>query len=85
MPHPASHRALTVWFSSLAGVEKVIVEGKTAAAVTQGDSDKPKQVPPNQEGKEEAPVGTAAQPKEPAEQPDAKEGPAEGQQPGGEV
>ncbi|XP_015737759.1 zinc finger and BTB domain-containing protein 17 isoform X1 [Coturnix japonica] len=65
------------------GAEKGIVEGKAAAEVTQGDSDKPKQVPPSQEGKEEAPVVTAAQPKEPAEQPDAKESPAEGQQPGG--
>lgn len=63
----------------------MIVEGKTVAAVTQGDSDKPKQVPPSQEGKEEAPVAAATQPKEPAEQLDAKEGPAEGQQPGGEL
>lgn len=70
--------------SSFAGVEKVIVEGKTAATVTQGDSDKPKDSP-NPEGKEEAPVAAATQPKEPAEQADAKEGPAESQQAGGEL
>ncbi|XP_040389724.1 zinc finger and BTB domain-containing protein 17 isoform X2 [Cygnus olor] len=65
------------------GAEKAAVEDKAVAAVTRGDSDKPKQVPPNQEGKEEAPVAAAAQPEEQAEQLDVKEVPAEGQQPGG--
>uniref|UniRef100_A0A8B9I634 Zinc finger and BTB domain-containing protein 17 n=1 Tax=Anser brachyrhynchus TaxID=132585 RepID=A0A8B9I634_9AVES len=65
------------------GAEKAAVEDKAVAAVTRGDSDKPKQVPPNQEGKEEAPVAAAAQPEEQAEQRDVKEVPAGGQQPGG--
>nr|XP_047904687.1 zinc finger and BTB domain-containing protein 17 isoform X2 [Anser cygnoides] len=64
------------------GAEKAAVEDKAVAAVTRGDSDKPKQVPPNQEGKEEAPVAAAAQPEEQAEQRDVKEVPAGGQQPG---
>lgn len=71
--------------SSLAGAEKAAGEDKAVAAVTRGDSDKPKQVPPTQEGKEEAPEAAAAQPKEQAEQLDVKEVPAEGQQPGGDV
>nr|XP_047904690.1 zinc finger and BTB domain-containing protein 17 isoform X4 [Anser cygnoides] len=58
------------------GAEKAAVEDKAVAAVTRGDSDKPKQVPPNQEGKEEAPVAAAAQPEEQAEQRDVKEVPA---------
>ncbi|XP_066838218.1 zinc finger and BTB domain-containing protein 17 isoform X2 [Anser cygnoides] len=60
------------------GAEKAAVEDKAVAAVTRGDSDKPKQVPPNQEGKEEAPVAAAAQPEEQAEQRDVKEVPAGG-------
>lgn len=71
--------------SSLAGAEKAAVEDKAVAAVTRGDSDKPKQVPPNQEGKEEAPMAAAAQPEEQAEQRDVKEVPAGGQQPGGDI
>ncbi|KAI6073834.1 zinc finger and BTB domain-containing protein 17 [Aix galericulata] len=65
------------------GAEKAAGEDKAVAAVTRGDSDKPKQVPPTQEGKEEAPAAAAAQPEEQAEQLDVKEVPAEGQQPGG--
>uniref|UniRef100_A0A8B9TLS7 Zinc finger and BTB domain-containing protein 17 n=1 Tax=Anas platyrhynchos TaxID=8839 RepID=A0A8B9TLS7_ANAPL len=64
------------------GAEKAAGEDKAVAAVTRGDSDKPKQVPPTQEGKEEAPEAAAAQPEEQAEQLDVKEVPAEGQQPG---